>query len=83
MASLGHNPEVLGQTLADRATLNRCPFCERDQWIAAEPIFVDVDPKVGPFIAGDGLPVLPLVCENCGFVRMHSTTILHRHASGR
>lgn len=85
MASLGHLPDELLQTLADRGIRQQCPFCDNDKWLSTEPAFVRLDPDArGDFLTtGEGLPMIAFACTNCGFIRQHSTSILHRNALRR
>jgi len=82
MASLGHNPDDLVEVLAARGISQQCPFCNDDQWFATDPTFVLLDPHArGDFvISGEGMPVIAFACKGCGFIRQHSTMVLHRHA---
>jgi hypothetical protein len=88
MASLGHSPEELNDALDKAVARNgldqRCPICAEDEWDGAEPTFLRTPDARGRFMSsGEGIAVLPLACTNCGYLRFHSTTILHHHASRR
>ena len=45
-----------------------CPMCGNDSWAGGDRL------SGVPELEGDGLPieVLPFVCRNCGFVRLHA-----------
>jgi hypothetical protein len=61
----------------DRLARPECASCGGTEW-ASEDIAVllqHVDPDQ-PVAAGVGYPVLTLICDHCGFVRMHSISHL-------
>jgi hypothetical protein len=56
-----------------------CPSCGRFAWgPATEYMFVPSAPEAGELEAGRGYPVFALICDHCGFVRMHFTPVLER-----
>jgi hypothetical protein len=65
----------------DVATLNRvapnglCPFCGQNSWHTAEEGGRTLVQAI-PAEPGKGFPALTLICDRCGFVRLHSTQTL-------
>lgn len=61
---------------------NGCPMCGTDDWsvtpiagpdgqIQAGEILLEISAQMVKSLSW--VPVLPLVCQNCGFLRMHHT----------
>jgi hypothetical protein len=89
MAALGDSPEDLCEesqrALSREGADETCPFCHVNAgWQKVEPAFLHVSEGArGPFVLAGGIPALSFACERCGFIRFHSTTILHRNRSKR
>jgi rubredoxin len=67
--------EAFRNHLVDKADgPQNCPICARNEWATApEPLTLLVGP--GFKLGGEHFPVAPLVCTNCGYVRLFSTVI--------
>jgi hypothetical protein len=68
----------LSNILVSRGADAACPACEADNWTAMKPTDLDLaipgeQPDGRKVI---GLPVVPLICLQCGFVRLHSRDVL-------
>jgi hypothetical protein len=60
------------------ATLD-CPSCGRFDWTpATEYMLVPASPEQGVTVDGRFYPIVALICNHCGFMRMHFTPILER-----
>ncbi len=65
------------RALEARNAATACPSCGQFAWgHANEYILLHSFGDDHDVIPGNGYPVIALVCDNCGFVRMHFTPIL-------
>jgi hypothetical protein len=53
-----------------------CPICHVNDWKKPEGYFLTVIEDAGSVMEGHGTPVIALVCENCGFCRLHASGVL-------
>lgn len=54
-----------------------CLACGENRWIIAEGIAVIPAPDEGGFVRlGGPAHVVPVVCQNCGFTRLHDWAFL-------
>lgn len=55
-----------------------CPFCNKSVFQIQEGLFINVLQKDWKTIelGGNSIPVIVLICTNCGFVSQHSLGIL-------
>ena len=60
--------------LASRGARKACPLCGHEQWDGGEQRLSL--PRTLTGAEHDPLEVIPLVCRNCGFVRLHSSRML-------
>jgi hypothetical protein len=65
----------LGNELSGKAK-PECPSCGTDSgWVKPEEVsnvFLPVTDAEGKPVVGGGIPSLVLICERCGFIRLHS-----------
>ena len=67
--------------LKDRVKNDKCPRCETFDW-SVDPVLINVVPIEGvpahmPFYISPGqIPLLQLVCKNCGYTMFHNLTAL-------
>ena len=61
----------------ERNASDICPSCGGTKWadFGTRVLLQYVDPNE-PMPTGHGLPVIPMGCLHCGFIRLHSTLIL-------
>jgi hypothetical protein len=68
----------LSNILVSRGAEAPCPACGADNWTALKQRDLDLAIP-GEYPDGRkvvGLPVVPVVCLKCGFVRLHSRDVL-------
>ena len=59
-----------------------CPSCGRFDWgPASEFMLVPALAEEEPVDLTRGYPVFALICDHCGFMRMHLTSVLERPES--
>lgn len=56
----------------------KCPMCENRQFIVADGYFNTYmqDDFINVSIGGASIPSIPIVCNKCGFISMHSLGVL-------
>lgn len=70
--------ELIIRTLGEKGVKNVCPMCGSQHFILADGYFsntLQVDTK-NVSLGGDGIPTIPIVCSNCGFVSQHALGVL-------
>jgi predicted RNA-binding Zn-ribbon protein involved in translation (DUF1610 family) len=56
-----------------------CPFCGNDEWIVSDEMGLVPSLAEGNVIQlGRGVPVIVVVCNNCGYINLHWATALER-----
>jgi hypothetical protein len=70
-AALGKDMEALGRV----APNGQCPFCGENGWHTTEKGGRSIVQTI-PTEPGKGLSALTLICNTCGFVRLHATETL-------
>lgn len=71
------------RALEARGALKDCPSCGHDVWgSASEGMLIHAYDELDDLTFGKGYGVIALICENCGFVRMHFTPVLERDPDG-
>lgn len=70
-AALGADMETLGRV----AQNGQCPFCGENGWHTTADGGRSIVQTV-PTEPGQGLSALTLICNTCGFVRLHATGTL-------
>ena len=60
--------------LASRDARKQCPICSQEQWDGWDQRLA-LPRNIGEVDSGS-LDVIPLICRNCGFVRLHSAHVL-------
>lgn len=62
--------------LTERGALRECPICGTNQWSVGSPIAMvplyGVDNGEPSFYLGGGLPLVPIHCSKCAYVRFHN-----------
>lgn len=71
--------ELISDVLDSKNALSQCPRCGRDQFSVVDkeayiPIVKNASEKVSP--VNYAVPVAIVVCDNCGYLSMHSTKAL-------
>jgi len=70
--------QTIQQSLSAKKVRASCPMCNAQQWqlwddmVAATP----TQPGGGMAIGGPHVPMIQLVCTNCGFVSHHAAAVL-------
>ena len=82
----GYNLDSIQAELRAKATHRSCPSCDGERWEipgnrlavlhSIDPDAGDGDPIGGVDLTGPLTIILPLVCLNCGFVRLHAPDYL-------
>ena len=70
-AALGADMEALSRV----AQNGQCPFCGENGWHTTEDGGRSIVQTV-PTEPGQGISALTLICNTCGFVRLHATATL-------
>ena len=72
------NSEVdrLTAWLQNRGVNAACPACTQQQWGLGEIVSMPVDTRLGADMTAQHLPVVSLVCGNCGFMMMFSAKLV-------
>jgi hypothetical protein len=70
-AALGTDMEVLSRV----APNGQCPFCGENGWHTTQEGGRSIVQTI-PTEPGKGLSALTLICNTCGFVRLHATETL-------
>jgi hypothetical protein len=62
-----------------------CPLCGTDDWsvVPLQAAEISLDLSVQMVRNNSSIPVLPVTCQNCGFVRMHHTFWIQRWLAER
>jgi predicted RNA-binding Zn-ribbon protein involved in translation (DUF1610 family) len=61
-----------------RGAKNKCPICGFDgEWLPAE----GDDDVVMAGSSGRTVPAAVLICDNCGFIRLHSTQLIRNRVT--
>ena len=89
-------PELKPESIADffrkKSPSLRCPVCAEDSWSYNDDstpdstIITDIptsQDRSGALVAGNStVPIVLIVCDNCGFIRLHSLMMLNKMISG-
>jgi len=70
--------ELIIKTLGEKGVKNVCPMCGNHHFILADGYFgntLQIDTK-NLVLGGAGIPTVPIVCSNCGFVSQHALGVL-------
>jgi hypothetical protein len=70
--------ELLIKTLELKGVKSVCPMCGNHHFILADGYFSNTlqgDTK-NLSLGGAGIPTIPIVCSNCGFVSQHALGVL-------
>jgi hypothetical protein len=77
-ASVKVDASKLDLYLADRGARQECPSCNGIKWkVDDDPAAVNAtDGDTGEVLLDAALDAAVMVCQNCGFVRLHSVQVL-------
>ncbi len=71
------------QLMSERVRQSACPCCDGEEWTLmavsdgpAPPISITLPGGEGYMFKPTGWPVVGLSCDHCGYVRLHSLTVL-------
>jgi hypothetical protein len=65
------------QWLTERQAVLPCPSCGTTSWAVGDSlVLVPMYQTGGPIIIGAGFPAVLMVCNRCGFFRMHSAILI-------
>jgi hypothetical protein len=64
------------QALNRKGAKEPCAACGEAEWLGGDAEMGLSRVKNGALIPNEIMKVLPMICKNCGFVRLHSTDIL-------
>lgn len=65
----------LTQWIESKVVRRHCPACEHAvDWVAADVLELVIQPCEGA--SGTEIPVVPLVCPNCGYVTLFSAKFI-------
>lgn len=73
------NTEKLAKLLNERVVDSSCPFCKCDDWALPLPAYatgVSLPWGKGSTYFMNGTPAAMLQCKHCGFIRLHSLSVL-------
>jgi hypothetical protein len=73
-----HELKALGEVIRRKGSPT-CSSCGETAWVEPDNtvLLQNVDPDK-PTTHGVGIPAFPLVCGNCGYVRLHSVRLLEK-----
>lgn len=65
-------------TLNSKGVRAVCPMCSKNQWQIGDDFVATVptQPGAGMAIGGPHVPMVQLICLNCGFVSHHAAALL-------
>ena len=67
----------LASAVQRKAPRSTCQACGQNEWtLPVRPAFVQAVDEEGELNIGEGMEVLPVICTQCGFVRLHVTDFL-------
>ena len=67
----------LASALERKAPVSSCPACNKNEWtLPVRPAFVQAIGEDGGLEIGEGMEVVPVICTQCGYVRMHVVDFL-------
>jgi len=55
-----------------------CPACGQSSWVVPDrPAILQAGAEDGDALdLGEGMEVVPVVCERCGYIRLHAAVVL-------
>lgn len=70
--------ELLIKTLEEKGVKSVCPMCRNQHFILADGYFSNTlqEDTKNLSLGGAGIPTIPIVCSNCGFVSQHALGVL-------
>lgn len=67
----------LRQAVDRKAPSGACPACGGSSWVVPDrPAILQAGEIDGEVDFGEGMEVLPVVCDHCGFIRLHAAVVL-------
>jgi hypothetical protein len=71
------NSATLKAALDRKGTANKCSVCGHANWAAGDTrLLLGALSDDGSLLMGQGLPAVAIVCNHCGFIRLHSSAVL-------
>lgn len=69
--------DQLSEALDRKAPGGACPACGQSSWVIPDrPAVLQAGASDGELDFGEGMEVLPVVCDRCGFIRLHAAVVL-------
>jgi hypothetical protein len=59
-----------------------CPVCSSNDYETPKDVsrvYLPVTDQKGRAVVGGGMAAIPLICGNCGFIRLHAVAIIEGH----
>lgn len=77
-----NNLDAFDDALRRQGADGNCPACGVDDWAySATPMLLQSVGDEEGVVVGKGYPVLALICDNCGFLRLHHIPALEQHGA--
>jgi hypothetical protein len=72
-----HNLQRAMAALERAGATLECPSCGGIDWSRnPDPVVLPISPAVGEASRIEGIPTYAMICDRCGFVRMHAVKAL-------
>jgi len=70
--------KILKDRIEERIDTFSCPMCHNDDFIIGDGYFINVlnDNLSKLTLEGKGIPTIPIICKNCGFISQHALGML-------
>lgn len=69
--------DSLRAALERKAPGGSCPACGEQSWVVPDrPAILQAGAADDAIEFGEGMEVLPVVCDRCGFIRLHAAVVL-------
>jgi hypothetical protein len=75
----GLSRDMYRDELARKSADNKCEACGHDQWVVSQNMFLlQALQPTGSLVPGEGVEVVAVFCNHCGFIRLHASAVLMR-----
>jgi len=72
-----HNLQRVMAALEAAGAALECPSCGHTYWFRnPEPVVLAISPAQGEMTTRGGIPTYAMICDGCGFVRLHAVKAL-------
>lgn len=73
-----NNKDLIARKLQEKAPSLRCPICSGNDFIFTDGYFAHdlQEDLVSRHMGGKNVPVIPVVCKNCGFIMEFAAGVL-------